>query len=489
MRFLMARWLRGLAPTVLPSRTSVFTWAFFLWTALVAPVWAQDSVRIFSFADYADLILKYHPVVRQADLIPADARTELLQARGMFDPKLTSDFSRKEYKDKEYYNHWENTLKIPTWTGIDLKAGYDRNTGPYINPQYYTPDAGLVYAGLSVPLAQGLLIDARRSTLQQAKLLQNIAEADRQKVINKTMYDAAKTYWDWYFAYQQFRFTADGLNLADIRYRAVKQRVEIGDLAAIDSVQAKITVQERLASYQAALLEFQNTRLGISNNLWNENNEPVELPENAIPGGVTIPEPTQEQLDELLARASRQHPDLIKLDFKLRQLDIERRFRQNQLLPTVNVNYNFIREPVAIGKSYDAGWWLTNNYKVGAEVSFPLFLRKERGKLQQVRIKQADTQFDQQQTRRLITITVRQVFNEARALQQQAETQGQATANQLLLVRAEQQKFDIGESTLFLVNTQESKLIDMQIKTESLRAKYAKAWANSLYAAGGNPQQ
>ncbi|MBO9637075.1 MAG: TolC family protein, partial [Siphonobacter aquaeclarae] len=130
-------------------------------------------------------------------------------------------------------------------------------------------------------------------------------------------------------------------------------------------------------------------------------------------------------------------------------------------------------------------WWLTNNYKVGAEFSFPLFLRKERGKLQQVRIKQNMTRLDQQQTRRDIGTTVRQVFNEARALQHQGEFQRQATENQALLVRAEQQKFDIGESTLFLVNTQESKLIEMRIKTESLRAKFAKAWANSLYAAGG----
>ncbi|PKK36888.1 hypothetical protein BWI96_08305 [Siphonobacter sp. SORGH_AS_0500] len=448
---------------------------------------AQDSVRIFTFSDYADLIVKNHPVIKQSELIPADARTELMQARGMFDPKLASDFSRKEYKDREYYNHWENSLKIPTWPGIDLKAGFDRNTGPYINPQYRTPDAGLVYAGLSVPLAQGLLIDARRSTLRQARLLQDIAEADRRKLVIKIMYDAAKTYWDWYFAYQQFRFTSEGLDLAQVRFTAVKQRVEIGDLAPIDSVQAKITVQERQASYQEALMEFQNTRLGISNNLWTANDEPAELPENAIPGGVTLPEPTEEQLNNLLTRANQQHPELIKFNFKLQQLDIERRFRQNQLLPVVNVSYNFIREPVNMG-SYDAGWWMTNNYKVGAEVSFPLFLRKERGKLQQVRIKQQDLRFDQQQTQRTIATTVRQVFNQARSYQQQAEFQRLATENQAVLVRAEQQKFTIGESTLFLVNTQETKLIDMLIKTESLRTKYAKAWANSLYAAGSNPQ-
>jgi outer membrane protein len=455
------------------------------WGMMAGIARGQDSVRIFTYADYADLILKHHPVVRQAQLLPADARAELMQARGMFDPKLSSDFSRKEYKDNEYYNNWENTLKIPTWTGIDLKAGFDRNTGKYVNPQYQTPDAGLVYAGLSVPLAQGLIIDARRATVRQALLLQDMAEADRRKAVNKVMYDAAKTYWDWYFSFQQFRYTQEGLQLAETRYRAVKERVDIGDLAAIDSVQAKITVQERQAAFQAALVDWQNARLGLSNNLWNEQGNPVELPENAIPGGITLPEPTDEQLQALLVRAEDQHPELLKFGYKLKQLEIERKLRQNQLLPTLNVNYNFIREPVAIGKTYDAGWWLTNNYKVGAEFSFPLFLRKERGKLQQVRIKQNMTQLDQQQTRRDIGTTVRQVFNEARALQQQGEFQRQATENQALLVRAEQQKFDIGESTLFLVNTQESKLIEMRIKTESLRAKFAKAWANSLYAAGG----
>jgi outer membrane protein TolC len=66
--------------------------------------------------------------------------------------------------------------------------------------------------------------------------------------------------------------------------------------------------------------------------------------------------------------------------------------------------------------------------------------------------------------------------------------QQQAVANQRRLVQAEQQRFSLGESSLFLINTRESKLIDLSVKLEELRTKYQKALAGLWYAAGtGGP--
>jgi outer membrane protein TolC len=95
---------------------------------------------------------------------------------------------------------------VPVWIG-ELKAGYERNQGQYVNPEYRTPNEGLAYAGVSVPLpiSQGFFIDARRNTLRQAQLFRDIAEADRVKEINKLLLSAAKDYWNWYYAYNEYR--------------------------------------------------------------------------------------------------------------------------------------------------------------------------------------------------------------------------------------------------------------------------------------------
>ena len=59
-----------------------------------------------------------------------------------------------------------------------------------------------------------------------------------------------------------------------------------------------------------------------------------------------------------------------------------------------------------------------------------------------------------------------------------------AVQNQELLLNAEVRKYNIGESSLFLVNTREAKLNELRVKIESLRTKYEKALATLLFAAG-----
>ena len=126
------------------------------WSLLGFSVSAQTE---FSFEDFKSLVLKNHPTVKQADLNPRDAETEIMQAKGQFDPKLSSTLDRKALGGTEYYNRWENALKIPVWTGTDLKLGYENRTGKKLLPEE-SPE--LLVAGITVPIGQGLIIDARQ---------------------------------------------------------------------------------------------------------------------------------------------------------------------------------------------------------------------------------------------------------------------------------------------------------------------------------------
>ena len=123
-------------------------------------------------------------------------------------------------------------------------------------------------------------------------------------------------------------------------------------------------------------------------------------------------------------------------------------------------------------------------YKIGIDFVLPVFLRKERGKLRQIQVKQQQVVFDRQQTNRDILNDIRAAYNSVQTLSNQLTVQNQTVQNQEILLRAEQQKFDLGESSLFLVNTRESKLIDLRIKREELRAKYQKAIAQLYFTAG-----
>lgn len=446
------------------------------WLGCIAGV----SAQVFSFEDFKSLVIKNHPTVKQAQLYPQDAAAELMQAKGAFDPKLSSTYERKALDGATYYDRWENALKVPTWYGVDFKVGYDNRVGKRLLPEE-SPE--LFVAGLSVPIGQGLLIDARRATLRQAQLAQSMAEAERTKLVNKAIFSAAKAYWEWWFAFQQKQMAQEGFDLAQKRYFATKQRATIGEQAAIDSVEANILFQDRQVLLEQASVDLQNARLVLSNFLWDAQETPLELPENAQPPQLLFRKLDETTLQQLVLQAKTQHPELAKLQFKIQQLTWEEKLRKEMLKPQLNVNFNFLNK--SLGSSAYGGTPLSfDNHKFGFDFSFPLFLRKERGKLQQVRIKQLSTGFELDLAKREVINDIYAAYNEVKNLERQLNIQQQATQNQALLLQAEQRKFDIGESTLFLVNSRESKYIDMKIKTESLKGKYQKALANLAYLAG-----
>jgi outer membrane protein TolC len=444
----------------------------------------RDSSQAMSVEDFYQRILAYHPVARQAALLSEEARQELRMARGNFDPKLEAAWDRKEFNNKEYFNTFDNVLKVPIWIG-ELKGGYEYNRGTFLNPENSTPSTGLGYAGISVPLGQGLIIDARRAVLRQAQYFQEIAEADRVKEINKLLLNAAKDYWNWYVAYNEYLLIENALNLAQIRFDAAKERVINGDLAPIDSVEAKTILQERAILYEQARIGQQNAQLVVSNYLWGENDTPLEIGEEVAPADFDWPRQliNEETLATLFSRAQQQHPDLIKLDFKLRQLQVEERLQRDRLKPVLNLNYNFLSTtPFAANEMNMA--FFRNNYKLGAQFSFPLFLRKERGKLGLTQVKQSQTSFERLQVNREIVTNIQASYNSLRNLEGLIQMQQDMINNYEQLRNGEVQKFEAGESSIFLINARESKLIEAQAKLIDLHGKYEKEKATLIWAAG-----
>ncbi|WP_316738908.1 TolC family protein [Pedobacter aquatilis] len=447
-----------------------------------------DTAKVFALDDLQLLVFRYHPIIKQAALLSDAARANVLQSLGYFDPALKAGFGNKLFGNTNYYNKWNGELKIPLWlAGADLKVGYDRNVGTYVNPESRTNNDGLSAIGLSIPLGQGLIIDARRSTLRQSKIMVQYAEAEQLKQINSIWYAIVKDYWSWYYAYKQYELVNEGVDLAERRFKALSAQTLIGDKPAIDSVEAYITVQERIIQKEKTAIELQNARLVLSNHLWNEDGNPLELPTDALPEILSeaIPRPNPLILDTLIGQAANLHPELVKLRSKGAQLAIEKSYRQELLKPKLNIMGNLISSRTNFNQNipgyYDFNW---NNYKFGVEFAFPLFLRSERGKLREVKIKQQELNYDLQQSGREIRNNILASYNDLSAYSAQLNVQVQSIKNQQTLVNGENQKFNLGESTLFLINSRETKLIDMKIKQESMVAGYQKTLAELYYKAG-----
>lgn len=445
---------------------------------------AQDTVR-FDINEYFKLILKNHPVIKQAKLLDDLAQREVQQARGEgFDPKLQSNYDVKTFSDKRYFEYWQNQLKIPTWFGVEFKAGYDKTGGTLINPDRTMPINGMTYFGVSVPIGQGLFLDQRRANLRIAQNMKEMNQAERNKIIIKILFEASKSYWEWYFKFNRFQKLEQGYLLALNRYNFVKSRIKYGEEAGIDSTEAGILLQNRFVVFKTAEMEFQNSFIDMNIHIWDENEQGFELNQNLRPPIYQNASEIESTLiNQFLENAKMSHPEILKINAKLKQLAIERRLANENLKPTLNLNYNFLTKGFNVPISSDINF-LRNDYKAGFDFSFPIFLRKERAKQQQNKIKISQTEFELSFLNRSIVNEINKFYNELTNVRSLLLVQEKLVRDYIILRDGEFEKFYNGESSLFLVNTRESNLIESQIKLVEMQTKYEKAKAGLYWSSG-----
>ncbi len=447
-----------------------------------------DSVKSFSLDNVYASMLAFHPMVKQTQLLGDMAQQEVRLARGAFDPKLETRLNIKEYDEKEYYNKWNASFTIPTWFPIDPKIGIERNRGAYLDSESSLPDVDnnrQLFTGISLPLGRGLFTDDRRTAVQQAKLFTQMAEAEQVKLINKILLDAAKEYWHWYYSYYNYRLLTKNTAIAEEIFRRVKLNATFGEASAMDTVQAKITLQQRLVEKQEAYLEFINAGIKISNYLWDAEGNPLQVTDAVAP--VLTPSDnellSEQTLKDLTIQAKENHPELTKLSVKLNQLAIDRSLAAEYLKPKLDLSYNFLNQPLTPGGEFQSFTFI-NDYKFGLDFAMPILIRKERAKLAQTKIKIQSTDYERTQTEREIinqlTITYNQLVNTNKILEQQ----NLVAQNYERLLTGELLNFENGESDLFKINVQQEKLIQSQSKLLKLKAEYEKMKATLYWAAG-----
>ncbi|BDD01020.1 TolC family protein [Persicobacter psychrovividus] len=445
----------------------------------------EEDGKAFSLDEFYQIILDHHPLVKQAQFLSPLAQEEIRYARGSFDPKAQAKLKQKVFESKNYYQLFDGYISVPTWVGVDFKAGYESASGINVNPEHYVPDQGLMYAGVSVPIGKGLIMDARRLTLRKAQIGQQMAEADRLKMINKVLLSAAKDYWQWYMAYRNFQVAEEIYELAGDRFEAVRENVLNGEEAPIDSVQALINYQNRSVTLREAEIGFVNASLVISNYLWDAEMNPLQIEGSLYPVYEDLMGGYQSEafLAKLIEMASISHPDLVKLDAKARQLILDKRWAVESLKPELNVNYNLINEQLSLSNSKGDAVF-NNNYKWGFDFSIPIFLRKERAKLKMTKIKMEQVDFDRVHREKEINTEVLTLYNQLVNTAQLLDIQRSMVINYSTMLNGEQQMFNAGESSLFLVNTRESQLLEANQKLLKLEVTLEKDKAQLLWAAG-----
>jgi outer membrane protein TolC len=427
-----------------------------------------------------------HPVARQAALLQEQAAQELLYARGSFDPKLYASQEEKVFGGKDYYRYGQGGVKIPTAWGIALKAEYDWTdpNGAYLNPDRTIPQGGQAIVGVEVPLLQGLFFDASRSSLRQAQIGTDRYQAIADELRNELFLAANKSYWDWSYAYYSRELAISARDYSFERLGGIRESFRAGDYPAIDTLEAYLQWQSWELEVQETEMQLNHAVAKMRALLWSDAGQPEMWKKDWVPQSPVIA-PTAPVIADL-QQAITEHPSLVAYRYQKEQLAIERRWKKEQFKPELTFNYNFLANQFDFNPENTDGIsnLVSDNYKWGFTFSQPLLLRKERAGVALTDVKLAQTDWKLQQKQQDLSAKLTAYWQEWEIRQQQLQLSQAVVQNYQSLLDAESVKFELGESSVFLLNSRQQKLLGAQLKLLKTQAELQKTVVALWYTAG-----
>ncbi|MDO6737207.1 TolC family protein [Wenyingzhuangia sp. 2_MG-2023] len=423
-----------------------------------------NDPNILTYKEFIYNVISQHPIAKTARLKEKTAKAQLLNAKGGFDPILTSSIDQKEFDNKEYYSVFKNKITIPTPIGVNITGGFDNNAGTYLNPENKTTNKGLWSAGVEIDVLQGLLTNQRKTDLKNAKIYEQIAQNQQLQLLNELVYKASQAYADWQQYASTYEILQDNLKLSYLYLNNTKSALESGEKTAIDTLEARVYLQNNqidIVKYKQLLIE---KRLKVENHLWLDN-LPVGLQESVFPEKNIIPHKSDEielinNLDSI--------PIIAEKSAKKEQLILKQRLNKEKLKPKLKLKYNAL---LSTGQNNVSPNYNVDNYKWGASLTFPLFFRKELGKIRENEYKIEEINYEIAYKKTEVTNKILANKQNQKALIQQISLLEKNIEGYQQLLAAETEKFDYGESSMFLINKRQEKLIESELKLLSSQNK------------------
>jgi len=313
--------------------------------------------------------------------------------------------------------------------------------------------------------------------------------------VNTTLAQAENGYWNLVSAQEQVRSTEQALQAAQRLYEDNKRQAEIGTLAPLDVVSA----QSQVASTQRDLIVAQTNLQQQELTLKNFFSKQIAGSVGDAQIVATDPLPTPQDsdilpLDQALATAARNRPEVPEAEANLRNNQVAVKVTQNFLKPTFNVfglfataglsGNQFIRVPGEVpvlvrgGVSQELNQFISvkyPEYAIGFALTIPIKNRSAQADNARAGLQERQSEISLQSTENQIGIEVRTAS--INLMQAKAVVAAAASAVDFSrqTLDAEQKKAAEGLSTPYNIILDQRNLLEAQLAEVQARASYANA--------------
>ncbi len=448
---------------------------------------------------------------------PAISETDVAAARSVFLPTLESGLRRNSQllppvdlfggAEGTKSAFWSGNLglrqQLP-WGGGSYLFNWDssRTTSNSIISSFDPALASSLQVVFSQPLLRDFRIDPARAQLELSRRNVEIADTRLIETSVNTKANAERAYWLLVSAIALVGVQQRSLELALELERTNRARVEVGQSPPLDMVAAQAEVAQRrenviVARTRAREAEDLLRTVAVDSkrdDFWSLRLEPVD----AVPAGGAPPD-----VDAAVRRALAERTDLLRARKEIQNAETTLGLSRSQTLPDLRVEANYLTNGAGgsrllrtgdfpgtiVGTQVTSfgnvlGQMVTADYPtwtLGLALSYPLGNSTAQAALARSRIERDQSAA---RLRSLELVAVRQVRDAALRLeqnQQRIETTrlGRTLAEQRL--DAEQQRFEVGLSTSFLViqaqrdlavagNSETQALLDYQLASVRFEA-------------------
>jgi outer membrane protein TolC len=442
--------------------TSVF--GFYQETDVKLPDSTKETSIVY-FQDFIQEISSSNPLLDQFEAGNRQAEAKVMAAAGAFDPKIYSKYSKKDFDSKTYYQKWETGIEYRTASPFSFNAGFQENDGQFLNPENSTGKNHLWNLGVSMDLGRGLLTDEFRTRYDVSLADRDRIQAEIHDQLNDFYAESATLFWKWSEAYSILKLYQELYELALFRKNGVLLGFKNGDRSAADTLEAHVLVRKRTLEVKESMLKYNENLLKVEAYIGKK--IPVEKrPESVRYENLSTLDEKEISLKQLIEN----HPVRLQYFNKIKAGKSELKLKWEQVRPEVSLYYNYLSDNSNL--QFDIG----EQAQFGAKFSLPLFLRKERGGIQEYKAKVKESEAALEWAERKLEAMILQEILAVNTSLDLFLTNSLYADELKNLLDYERRLFDIGESSLFVVNQREVSFAMAEVSKIKSFVSYKMQW-------------
>ncbi len=362
-----------------------------------------------------------------------------------------------------YSSGFEGNISGKFITGLkySIGMGQDKN---YLDPggvdgwnaQYGTTVAG----SLEIPLLKNFGIGVNLAPMRIQRNNWRISKEQLNDDVQNLTTDIINYYWTLYFIREDASAKEYTLRLALELLKINTAKVKVGMAAPIEITQAKA----RIALQEEQLIVAQNNILNAEDRLRqiiNYNMYDLLRPKALRPIEYHLvpaekPNVIDISFDEVkcISQAIKYRQSLQIAGLQYRNANENMKIAKNNLLPEVNVRGGLGYDGLGgnYGNAYDDQYTGSHpDWSVGLEVSFPIFYNEPVATYRRAKYNKDQAKISVKQEKQNIAVEVRTALRNVIADRKRIQATREGTKEAQETLRAEQEKFNVGQSTTFLV--------------------------------------